>query len=258
MRDLLESLVTLPMPLVGLLVLGILLWRRRGLSFFLIAMATILFIALSMPSVAGWIEAGLRTGAPAYHPDRRPKPDWVLVPTAGVFTDRTRRLWPAPESVRRIVAGAELARSAGLPLVVIGGSPKNEAEPEAAVALRLVEPAGIEVLTEIGARNSAETAIAARAIADRRGGDRVLLVTSGNHVARMAASLRHAGLGVVAHAVTGAWDGPVIAIPGADAFARSRAALREYVGILWYLINGSIVLEDLRSRRLEPAALALK
>ena len=66
----------------------------------------------------------------------------------------------------------------------------------------------------------------------------------------LAASLRHAGLGVtVATAAPVARPHPLGGladfVPSAGALAASGAAVREYAAILWYLIEGHFRLIDL-------------
>ncbi|SVC23051.1 uncharacterized protein METZ01_LOCUS275905, partial [marine metagenome] len=52
MRVVLETLIAIPTPLIFMVVAGLAFWRRRRLSFILIATATILLVGLSLPVVA--------------------------------------------------------------------------------------------------------------------------------------------------------------------------------------------------------------
>jgi len=243
------------MPILVLLLAGLVLWSRRGLSLVLIGGATLAFLGLSLPLAVVWLEAPLRDAAPRFDAAAPGDAVAIVVPTAGVFADSQGGWWPSAGSIRRAVAGQALAERSGLPLVLIGGRPLGEAESEAASTARQLGLSGPAVVIESSARNSAETAAAARLIAENLGGTRVVLVTSPIHVARMAASLRHVGLAVSAHAPAPVLppDQPLGALapylPSAKGLARSRAAMHEYLGILWYLLNGDIAMADLELGR---------
>lgn len=267
LRELAETLTTLPVPLIALLVAGLLAWRRRRLSFALIAASAAGLVGFSLPITADLLEAPLESAAPAFDAAADGGQDEViLVPTAGIFADSEGSWWASSQSLTRAVAARALQESSGLPLVLIGGSPEDEAESEAVTVARQVglipglDPGtGADgahrppVFMETAARNSAETAQAAKLILERLGAHRVVLVTEPRHVMRMAASLRHNGLEVLALAAHGAEAPrrPLGAltgfVPSAGGLNRSAKAVREYVAILWYLGQGHIRLSDLRA-----------
>lgn len=255
MRALSETLLTLPMPILGLLLLGLAAWSRRRLSLALIGSATLAFLVLAMPMAADVLERPLAGGAAAF--DAETAATVILVPTAGIFADPEGAWWPSATSIRRAVAGRALQSRTGLPLLLIGGSPAGESESEAATVARQLgligadRPASPPVILETGARNSAETARAARLVVERLGGGRLVLVTTPIHMARMAASLRAVGLVVSGHAATAPpplsrpLGGLEPYLPSAAGLARSGAALHEYLAILWYLLNGDLRFADL-------------
>ncbi len=254
-----KDLLTLPIPLIGLLVVGVLVWRRRALSRVLVGIATLGLVGFSLPITADQLERPLTEVAPQYRPGASPEPAAILVPTAGIFADSTGAWWASSTSIVRAVAGRELQRQTGLPLLLVGGSPLGESESEAAVVARAVGlVAGFEptetppVLLESAARNSAETAQAAKQILERLGGNHVVLVTSPTHTARMAASLRRLGIEV---SVATARRPPSLSqpfgrfqrfVPSAGGLNRSAGAVREYIGIVWYLFRGRFDFSDLR------------
>jgi len=260
MKDALEALLTLPVPLIVLLVLGLLLGRRSALGRGLVGLAALALVAFSLPLTADWLERPLAAAAPRFEAGGATAADMILVPTAGIYADPDGGWWPSAESVRRAVAGRALQRETGLPLVLIGGSPDGESESEALTVARevglLENGADVgagppPVLLETAARDSFETARAAALIAGRLGAERVVLVTAPTHVARMAAALRAAGLAVSAAPSRGgaAAAGPfgrfAPLVPSVAGLARCRAAAHEYLGILWYLLNGRFALSDL-------------
>ena len=63
MRALLEILISIPTPLILMMAVGLVFWRRRGLSLILIAIATVLLVALSLPMVAKMLARPLAAGA---------------------------------------------------------------------------------------------------------------------------------------------------------------------------------------------------
>ncbi|MDP6516461.1 MAG: YdcF family protein [Alphaproteobacteria bacterium] len=249
-RDLLETLTTLPVPLILMLALGLALWRRRGASVAVIGLASLSLIALSLPPAARALQRPLATAAIEFGSVLAPAPRAIVVPTAGIFADSDGGWWSSADGIRRAVAGRRLRIETGLPLILIGGAPYGEGQAEAAVVAGQVGLGGAEVIVEGTARNTAETAAAVARIMSGLGGERVVLVTSPIHVARMAASLRGAGLGVViAPAAPVARPRPLGGVadfvPSANALAASSAAVREYTAILWYLIKGHFRLIDL-------------
>lgn len=259
MADILRALATIPIPLVLVLMLGILVWRRRILSRMLITAATLVLFALCLPVTGRLLERPLHDTVALFDPAGDLRNAAIMVPTAGIFADAAGVLWPSSTSIVRAVSGRELAAATHLPLVLIGGSPRGERKSEAFVVARavgLLDPGGAprsDVFVEAAAKNSAETAAAAKPILDGLGADHVVLVTSPTHITRMAASLRHLGYRVSAHVARGtpASVQPLGAlepiIPSADGLSRSAGAVHEYLGLLWYLFKGHFTVSDLKN-----------
>jgi uncharacterized SAM-binding protein YcdF (DUF218 family) len=257
MREILENLVVLPMPLVLMAVVGLIFWAKRGLSLMLFTLSTLLLVIFSMPITGRGLEAPLADAARPYDKGARPAPVAIVVPTAGIFEDITGGWWASSSSIRRAVAARALQRQTGLPLLLIGGTPKQEKKSEAAVVAHHLGLSGPSVITETKARDTAETARAAARMVAELDGNAVILVTSPSHVARMAAALRHQGLFVTA-VPTAPPDGAIRAarpgevdtgllmqfVPSANGMARSSRAMREYVAILWYIIQGDLRIAD--------------
>ncbi len=113
------------------------------------------------------------------------------------------------------------------------------------------------MITETKARDTAEPAQAAARMVAEFEGNAVILVTSPSHVARMAGALRHHGLFVTTvptappdDAIRAERPGEVDTgllmqfVPSAKGLARSSRAMREYVAIGWYIIQGDLRLAD--------------
>ena len=260
MIDLVRALAEVPIPLVLILVVGVLLWRWPALSRLLITTATIALLALCLPVTGRLLQAPLIAAAPVFVSSGAIQDAAILVPTGGIYADATGVWWPSSTSIVRAVSGHELSTVTGLPLVMIGGSPRGEAESEAMVVARAVDLVGPDnkprpgIFLETAARNSSETAAAAKPLLDRLGATHVILVTSPTHVARMAASLRHLGYRVSVHLARGT-PTPIQPLGAAEPFIPSAAglslsagAIHEYLGLLWYLLEGHVTVTDLRSR----------
>jgi len=246
MRYTLENLLSVPVPLIILLVLGVFFWNYRRLSFALIIFATGLLVILSLPVTSGLLtyplsmEQYLQSGQEV---------DAVLVPTAGIFVDPSGRWWSNNTGIVRAVAGHQLSKELNIPLIVSGGSPEREPVSEAEVLVGQLGLGGDGLIVEEGAGNTWETARAVSSIMGRLSGGRVLLVTSPAHLKRMAASLRAQGLVVSAAGASkvvvsrarllGGW------FPTSSGLGASRAVLYEYIAILYYLTKGYISLSDL-------------
>ena len=257
MIDIVRALAALPIPLVLLSVVGALVWRRRALSRVLMTTAAIALLALCLPVTGRLLESPLINAAPIIDLFEDNRDAAIMVPMAGIFADATGVLWPSSASVVRAISALEVSAATGSPLILIGGSPLGEAESEAMVVARAVDLVGPDdtprtgIYLETAARNSLETAAAAKLILDRLGAIHVILVTSPTHVARMAASLRHLGYRVSVHLARGtpAPIQPLGAaepfIPSADGLSRSAGAVHEYLGLLWYLLQGYLTVSDL-------------
>ena len=255
-RTLLDIFVIWPMPGVWLAFAGSLICRRRfGRA--VLATGIVLLVIGSLPVTGQAMLAVLASGAPRYESGRTDPAtlDAVVVPLAGAFGDSAGRWWPLPRSIVRTVRGQHLQSETGLPLMVLGGAPlPGQTEPEALAVQRLIKLAP-DVSVESTARDSYETAQAVAAqlarmpLPDRP--RRVLLVTSGPHVMRMSASLRRFGVGVVAAPTAYVGDLRLLRadildfVPSARGMSGVRAAMREFVGIGWYLVTGRIRLRDL-------------
>ncbi len=248
MRDVLMELLTLPMPILWLLVLGVVLWRWRGLSRTLFLAGTLLFLALSLPASGRFLVWSLQAGTPAFAGKVPEGTSAILVPSGGTNDDGTGRWWPTLSSVRRLAVALRLQERWDLPIILSGGSPKSGQPPEAETLAAHFGLRGPDVRLETTARDSSETAEAVAAMLAGAPNPRVILVTSAIHVARMSAALRHHGVAVTVAAAAGGAAGswaPGDFLPSYRGLKMSQGAFREYLGIAWYLATGRLNFEDL-------------
>lgn len=256
MRTLFDIFMVWPMPLLWLLLPGLVLMRRRFGRGLLIVSGVLLLVG-STPVVGGALLGFLERGAPVVEIDGIDVAsfDAVVVPLGGAYADPEGRWWPLPGSVDRTVRGQQIQAATGLSLIVVGGAPfPNQTESEAAALQRIITLTP-DTIVESKARDSFETARAVAGIlegfrrADRA--PRVILVTGGSHVRRMAASLRRFGIEVAVpparryadvRIVRNAW---LDLVPSARGGRLVRRALHEMTAIGWYLGTGRIGLRDL-------------
>lgn len=252
MRTLFEQFFVAPMPVLWVLLGGLLLWRWQRTSRALFAVGTVLFLLACVPVVGKLLMWGLASGAPSLDMTDDRRFAAIVVPTAGSFVDGAGRWWPGANSIRRVVAGRELQKRLGIPLVIAGGSPRANQPPEAATVAAMLGLDGPAVLLETTARNSSESGAAVAGLLLGKSPLRVVLVTNASHVARMSASMRHHGIEVVAAPVErqphrfapDTWEAADL-IPSDNGLKLTRRALWEYTGILWYLITGRLDFSDL-------------
>ena len=246
--------VTLPMPFVWVFLFAFLLYRWRSLGRGLLVLGGLLLILSSVPAVGRLLLVGLTAATPSHDGRTSDGIAAIVVPTAGTFEDGAGKWWAGEDSVRRATAGREIQERLGLPLIIAGGPPLAGQPPEArSVVAQLDLKENLRLETR--SRNSIETGQAVAAMLKDVGRAKVILVTSTAHVARMAASLRHYGVSVVAAPVgeavldigLGAWRVGDF-VPSFEGFQQTSAALWEYLAIAWYLSTGFLDFEDLQPK----------
>jgi uncharacterized SAM-binding protein YcdF (DUF218 family) len=161
------------------------------------------------------------------------------------------------EAGDRITRAASLYRDGKAPLIVASGGAIDwlgSQTPEAEGMRELLEfmeiPADA-IVTESKARNTYENATLVREIADERGFNKILLVTSALHMPRSVAIFEKQGFEVIPapadFQVTRSDDGGAQAsmgarlyrlMPDAQHLALSTRALKEYLGSLVYRLRG--------------------
>ena len=249
-NDFLLEFVLPPISLLFLLLLGLFLWRWRGLSRGIFLLATLALLLASLPFVGAALLQPLAAAAPAYLPVVHGPAVAIVVPTGGSFNDGSGRWWPTGSSIARLAAARRHQEEHGLPIILSGGSVAAGEPAQAETVAAAFGAGGPDLRLETTARNSAETAVAVAAMLGDEIAPLVLLVTSPSHVARMASALRHQGLRVVTPAAAAPRTDPSglrALVPSYSGLKMTRAALYEYAGIARYLAAGHIDFKDLRS-----------
>ena len=231
-----------------LAVVGLALWRRmRLLAILLLATSIATLYLFSLPKVGNALYASLET-LPARVPGAPVAADVgaIVVLAGGRASD-------APEyggetvgfqSLERLRYAARLHRETGLPLLVSGGR-VLEAEPNSEAALIrdvLAQDLGVSVRwLEERSRNTAENARYSAELLAAENVAAVILVTHATHMPRAVEQFENHGLRVDAAPTGRSGQRTVVAvldwIPSAAALDRSRIALHEYLGRMWYRIR---------------------
>lgn len=244
-----EALLLPPGLIVILLATALLLWRFRRFSRTLLALALLVLYVASIPITANGLIDSLEQRFAAIPPDAAQTRGAGAIVVLGAGRDPD-----APEyggdtvsamALARLRYAAVLQRRTGLPMLVTGGAPMDQAVPEAQL-LRdtLTQDFGVEdVWTESRSRTTAENARFSAEVLAQRGVYRVFLVTHALHMPRAVAVFEHAGLDVIAaptafHRPHPMDRGIAAWLPRIEAMRRTDQALHEYIGMMWYGLRG--------------------
>ena len=152
------------------------------------------------------------------------------------------------ESAERLTAAAALARKYPDAKIIYSGGDARlviHGGIEAEFAATLLESLGIpraRIIMEGKSRNTVENALFSKALADRKPGERWLLVTSAYHMPRSIGVFRRAGFAVEAYPVDWRTRGAIdLVLPFESVTAglrRTDTAAREWTGLLVYWLTG--------------------
>jgi len=254
------SLFLQPLPLgLLLVVVGSVLWCWRdwpGISV-LITGVLVLWVP-STPVFSDWLRGTLESRYPPTPVEQVPTADAIVVLGGSVGMPLPPRVYPdLNDAADRVWHAARLYRAGKAPLVIASGGTmpwKDQEYREASVMQTLLGSWGVppdSVLLEASSANTYQNATNTAALMNKRGFDRVLLVTSALHMRRALATFRSSGV----TAVPVATDYQVVqtartmldVAPNAGALSGSTAAIHEYVGYLVYDWRGWIT--DRRSNQ---------
>jgi len=171
--------------------------------------------------------------------------DVIVVLGGGVISgvpDLSGRGFLAESSLSRLLTGLRIHRATGLPIIFSGGKVSEEGDAEAAVAGRILSDLGVaaaSIIIEDQSRDTMESARLVKEICQRRNWRQPILVTSAYHMARSLSAFRKAGMEVnlypgdflVAPSPAYNWRDY---LPGLRPLVASAAAIREYLGLIFY------------------------
>lgn len=248
---LVKAAAALVLPPGGNIVLGIaglVLWRRaRVPAAILITVSLASLLVLSTPRAADALYKGLESFEPLTPAAAVADEIGAIVVLSGGRNGNAREYGGETVAHRTLVRlhyGARLQRETGLPLLVSGGSVFGDSTPEADLMRNVLEEDfNVPVRwLENRSRTTAENAQFTAELLAREGVTAILLVTHAMHMLRAAEAFENQGVRVYA-APTGfqfggrADSGIFDWLPSASALEKSRTALHEYLGRLWYGIR---------------------
>lgn len=247
------SLAVYPLgvAIIALAVALVLVWReRRRAGLWTLSAAFAWLWIWSMPvtgdALLGWLERDFE-----YRAAEEVTAADAIVVAGGAFSSGLGQ-WPYPDAggnVDRYWHAARLYHAGKAPQVILSGGrdprrPESWSEAESgAIFLRDLGVPDEALILESRARTTRDNATRVAGIAERRGLDEILLVTSAAHMRRTLATFRGAGIDArpVATDFSTVDDRPVDPrryLPGAGGLARSTSAVHEIVGVWYYRLRG--------------------
>nr|HRO60894.1 YdcF family protein [Burkholderiaceae bacterium] len=222
----------------------------RSVAWFGLALALLSSSGIGAWRLSTWAEAGIRaqtaeslTAAMA----GSDPPQAVVILGGGARAPERERPHTAivrPLTLERLVHGAWVARTTGLPVLVAGGPPREGMDSEAAIMKRTLEESLATPVrwTEERSRSTAGNARLSAAILRKDEIGRVVLVTQAYHMPRAIASFERAGLSVLPapHGFAGEaleWSWLSLLPTGTSVEVAYRAS-HELLGRLWYRLRG--------------------
>jgi uncharacterized SAM-binding protein YcdF (DUF218 family) len=252
-------LVTLAQPFtfvfVGVLVLAILLWRsprparRRTFLGLSVLLGGLTLICLPL---VGYLS--LLSLEWAYPPrDEMPQDVDTIVVLSGalqVYDQTGQHFELATDTLYRCLQANKLyRRRGGCRILVTGGKVEPDRPgPALAVAMRdfLVE-LGVkpsDILVEDNSTSTHENAVESQKLLDKLGVTRIVLVTDATHMPRAARCFRRQGLEVIPAACNHHANYFQLKardfLPSCSAAGDIETAAHEWLGLLWYWLNGRI------------------
>jgi uncharacterized SAM-binding protein YcdF (DUF218 family) len=244
LNSIVSQIILLPtsllLPLVASCLLLFLRYRRTGLT--LVVIGTCLLAALSMPFTAQRLLSSLET-YPAANPITLEKAQAIVVLGGGIRHDQPEYTTDTLNSysLERIRYAAFLYNHHELPILVTGGNPSG-GEAEGWVMKRELETLfNVPVRwLETKSMNTAENASFSWQILNAAGIHTIALITHAWHMPRAKQAFEHAGFSVIPaptvfHNVP--MEGIMNFIPQTHYLDLSNIAIREWVGMGWYLMR---------------------
>lgn len=248
-KPVLTALVLPPTSALLLAGLGLMLWRRRLVSFVCIGLAMLSLWLLSSHGFAVMLARAALPQVPALEGgDDTPhalKTQGVqaIVVLGGGVESHSREYGAAqlrPLSITRLHYGMVLSRTTHLPLAFSGGigwsATAAGVDTEAAAAARWLAQVGGPMLrwSEGGSRDTAENAQAISQLLKKDGIERIALVTHASHMPRALRAFEGTGLHVIAAPT--AYAQPLYSrtlewLPSAEGLILSQTVLRERLAL---------------------------
>lgn len=194
---------------------------------------------LSISPVADTMLRGLESD---FKIPENPRGDVIILLGGGVY-DKVPDLSgigaPSEEMLTRLVGAVRLQKRLDVPVIISGGAVFKNRKPEAPIVKRFFVDLGIpsgQIIIEDKSRDTIENAKYTKAICEKNGFKKPILVTSASHMRRSLMSFEKAGMNVIpVPANFRTWVrnyGWEDFLP--KGFENSHRALHEYLGLLFY------------------------
>ena len=247
-RAVLKAWLLPPGILLILLMIGW-VFARRAFGRILLFLTIAAFYLLATSFGAGWLASRLETiPATPINALERSGADAILVFLAGVRDNNPEldgRDNLSGSSLERIDFALTLHRQTGLPILLSGGSLKEDTETLADLGQAwLIQQANVtRIVLDDSSRDTWENATNSAILLRERGFTRPLLVTHAYHMPRSLFSARTAGIDAIPapfafiHNTQTPDSDASDWVPGAHNLAKSYLVLHEMAGLLWYKLT---------------------
>ena len=244
LKKVISSLLLLPGILVVLLIL-LSAFAKKGLRLALICLAAILYFFSISPG-SRLVLGALENAYPVPPLSMVQRCDAFVVLGGGIndlAPDISGEGLPTGDALSRLIAGTRLYRQARKPIIISGGAiygRKTEAEVAEKVLLSLgVDKA--DIIREGQSRDTYENALYVKDICQKKGFNRILLITSAYHMKRSVMLFRTFSMETVPfpvnHLTSPSKRTPLDFLPDAGNLLAVSLGLREYLGILFYKLT---------------------
>jgi uncharacterized SAM-binding protein YcdF (DUF218 family) len=243
LTNIISAILLPPTSLLLMLVAGLLLLRKnRRWSTVMLAVGIIALWALSTPLISKALLQSLEGDVVPVNIEQ--KAQAIVVLGAGRHFNAIEYGGDtvSAASLERIRYAAFLAHKTGIPILTSGGHPDTVDSPEGEMMRSVLESEFNTPVrwVETRSNNSADEARECWAILAPLHIRKIYLVTHAWHMPRAKAAFEKAGFEVVAAPMGFATEAPftmVRLIPDATALDKSRLALHEWMGLLWYRLS---------------------
>ena len=214
--------------------------RRRSLERVFAAAAFATLLAFSLQPVAGGLSRSLAGQFPALTV-AAPLEGIVAVAVLGAGCEpapgKPATAWLPAAGIERLVEGVRVLRLAPGSRMVVSGRGRRD-EPSSAEAMeRAAISLGVDPARIVRVNTPRDTAEEIAALSALVGTQKIVIVTSAEHMPRAMELSAHAGLHAVAAPAStasgDAWDGAWSLVPSVTTLEHSSAAVHELLGLVW-------------------------
>jgi uncharacterized SAM-binding protein YcdF (DUF218 family) len=255
MIELLKSLATPVVWVLGLMVLSLVLTRRpeakrrRKLGRYVLFLGILILAALSTRPASELLLYSLESRYEVPSTEVLSTLDVVVVLGGGMTRFGGFGKVPEPSGVAysRVCNAVRIFKQSGAKTLAFSGGDSepgalSEAEVMRALALEFGVPGG-RIVTETKSRDTMENAALLAKLLPSTKPRRIGLVTSALHMPRSVKVFRHYFRNdtiipvPVNHLCSPDWSDPKSYIPSSDTLARSNCAIHEWIGMIWYFLR---------------------